>query len=123
MYTLWVYESNIYNSCITTCIIYTANDDYNDVRKTVAEKYNAEWHTIASHLGISRHKIDNINSDHRLKCEECMLAMIDVWLRRVDKKQQLPTWRGLCEALATVNRTDAEKIAEGKQDCVSCSHL
>ena len=103
--------------------IYTAKEDYDVVFTIVKEKYSAGWHTIASHLDINKHEIGNINSDHRLKCEECMPEMVDVQLRTVDKSQPLPTWRGLCKALATINRIDAEEIEKGKPDCFLCSYL
>ena len=75
MYTLWVYQSKMYNSYIKT---YTAKEDYDVVFTIVKEKYSAGWHTIASHLDINKHEFDNINSDHRLKCEECKSELVDV---------------------------------------------
>ena len=40
-----------------------------------------------------------------------MLEMIAVWLKRGDDKQPFPTWRGLCCAIASVDRRAAEGIA------------
>ena len=65
----------MYNSYIKT---YTAKEDYDVVFTIVKEKYSAGWHTIASHLDINKHEFDNINSDHRLKCEECKSELVDV---------------------------------------------
>ena len=37
--------------------------------------------------------------------------MIAVWLKRGDDKQPYPTWRGLCRAIASIDRRAAEGIA------------
>ena len=39
-----------------------------------------------------------------------MLEMIAVWLKRDSVKQRKPTWRGLCRAIASVDRIAAERI-------------
>ena len=44
-----------------------------------------------------------------------MSELIAKWLRRDTPQQPLPTWRILCDAIATVaDRTAAEKIASDK---------
>ena len=37
--------------------------------------------------------------------------MIGVWLKHGDDRQPYPTWRGLCRAIASIDRKAAEVIA------------
>ena len=46
--------------------------------------------------------------------------MIAVWLKRDSVKQPYPTWRGLCCAIAGVDRTAAQSIS--KDHPCQCSY-
>ena len=43
-----------------------------------------------------------------------MSAMIETWLKRENPQQPLPTWSRLCDAIASVDRSTAERIAADK---------
>ena len=94
-------------------------NDYNEVN-AVCEEFSFMWEEIGSKLGIKRYAIETINVD-KSTSQKRMSAMIVVWLKREDIKQPLPTWRLLCQAIASVDRTYAERISKEHQcDCTEC---
>ena len=62
-------------------------------------------------LGISKTTIDGIRD---LDDDGCMSKIISAWLKKDTPEQPLPTWRILCDAIAKVDSTAAEKIATDK---------
>ena len=44
-----------------------------------------------------------------------MSDMIEIWLKRETPEQPLPTWRNMCNAIASVDRSTAERIAVDKR--------
>ena len=99
--------------------VYTDINDYNEVNG-VCQEIRFMWEEIGSKLGIKRYAIETINVD-KITSQKRMSAMIVVWLKREDIKQPLPTWRLLCQAIASVDRTYAERISKEHQcDCTEC---
>ena len=49
-----------------------------------------------------------------------MLQIFAVWLRHDNDKQPYPTWRGLCLAIAGIDRIAAQKIT--KDHSCQCRH-
>ena len=94
-------------------------NDYNEVN-AVCEEFSFMWEEIGSKLGIKRYAIETIIVN-KSTCQKRMSAMIVVWLKREDAKQPLPTWRLLCQAITSVDRTSAERISKEHQcDCTEC---
>ena len=89
------------------------NNDFNEVDQ-ICKQFSVNWKEIGGKLGISRNTIEIIAKDNN-KVKQCMSELIAQWLRRDTPEQPLPTWRILCEAIATVaDRTAADKIARDK---------
>ena len=58
---------------------------------------------------------------NRSKVEDKLFDLLATWLKRESENQPKPTWKKLCEAVSTVDRTRAEAIAEEHQcDCCYC---
>ena len=52
-----------------------------------------------------------IKKNNPLECEQCMIEMLSKWLKKENKKC-IPSWRSLCQALYSVDKATADKIAE-----------
>ena len=65
-------------------------------------------------LGISKTTIDGITAHRDLDDDGCMSKIISAWLKIDTPEQPPPTWRILCDAIAKVDSTAAEKIATDK---------
>ena len=94
------------------CIV-TGIDDFNEVNQT-CEQFSAKWEKIGGRLDIRKNTIDIIARNNNKDAIKCMSELIATWLKRETLEQPLPTWKMLCTALATVDRTAAEKIAIDK---------
>ena len=73
------------------------------------KEFKSKWKEIGLSLGIRTSSLDAVYVNEK-NCGGCMLEMIAVWLKRDGVKQPKPTWRGLCLAIASVDRTAAERI-------------
>ena len=70
-----------------------------------------------------RHTVETIRADHDTSIKR-LSELIAVWLRRQSDGQPLPSWRVLCDAIASVDRTSAERIASKHQCyCVQCKGI
>ena len=95
------------------CIITDYGTDFNEVYlKTV--QLSANWEDIGSRLGITRPTIDIIARNNSNNVTGCMSDMIASWLKRESPGQCLPTWRNMCNAIASVDLSSAERIAVDK---------
>ena len=81
-------------------IIFTDINDLGEVEQTCQQFSANHWEEIGSILGIKK-----------TRSTESMSNMLSSWLQR---KNPLPTWKILCDAIVTVDRTAAEKIAADK---------
>ena len=77
---------------------------------TACKDVKDEWKEIGLKLEISTGSLDAIYEDEN-KSGKCLLKMIGVWLKHGDDRQPYPTWRGLCRAIASIDRKAAEVIA------------
>ena len=75
------------------------------------QQLSVNWEKIGGVLGISKTIIDIIA--HSASAAS-MSKMLSSWLNRESPDQPLPTWKILCDAIAAVDRTAAEKIAADK---------
>ena len=75
------------------------------------QQLSVNWEKIGGVLGISKTTIDIIAHD---TSAASMSKMLSSWLNRDSPDQPLPTWKILCNAIATVDRTAAEKIVADK---------
>ena len=70
-----------------------------------------------------RNTVESIREDYDTSIKR-LSELIAVWLRRESDKQLLPSWRVLCVAIASVDRTSAERIASEHQcDCIQCKGI
>ena len=74
------------------------------------QQFSVNWEEIGSVLGVKKATIDITHDTSAAS----MSKMLESWLNRNNPEQPLPTWRILCNAIATVDRTAAEKIATDK---------
>ena len=94
-------------------IIITDINEFHEVDQ-ICEQFSANWKKIGGRLNITRNTIDIIGKDNNDKVKECMSELIAKWLRRETPKQPPPTWNILCDAIATVDMTAAQRIAREK---------
>ena len=94
-------------------IIITDINDFHAVDQ-ICEHFSADWKKIGGRLQISKNTIEIIGKDNNDKVKECMSELIAKWLKRETLQQPRPTWSILCDAIATVDRTAAERIATEK---------
>ena len=76
------------------------------------KQFSVNWEEIGNVLGISKPTIDY--TAHDTSAASMMSKILESWLNSDNPEQPLPTWRILCNAIATVDRTAAEKIAADK---------
>ena len=76
------------------------------------KQFSEYWEEIGSVLGIRKATIDIIAQD--TSGASMMSKILESWLNRDNPEQPLPTWRILCNAIATVDRTAAETISADK---------
>ena len=81
-------------------ILFTDINDLGEVEQTCQQFSANHWEEIGSVLGI--------------RSTASMSKMLSSWLQRKNPEQPLPTWKILCDAISTVDRTAAEKIAADK---------
>lgn len=74
---------------------YLGISNLKDVSAVVWEA-RSKWYNIGVNLSISPDTLDTIQSDNHHVSENCFMAVLKVWLRRV---QPRPTWDELAEAL------------------------
>ena len=86
-------------------IIFTDINDLGEVEQTCQQFSANHWEEIGSVLGIKK-----------TRSSASMSKMLSSWLQR---KAPLPTWKILCDAIATVDSTAAEKIAADKGFCIT----
>ena len=71
-------------------------------------------------LGVSYNTVDAIEGD-RKKANDMLMDLLGVWLRRESEGQPKPTWKKLCEAVSTIDKTRAEVLAQEHQcGCPVC---
>ena len=87
--------------------------DFNEVYQT-SKQFSTQWIVIALELGISKTTIDGIRERKELDSVGCMSEIISAWLKKDTSEQPPPTWKILCDAIAKVDSTAAEKIATDK---------
>ena len=81
---------------------------------------SANWRKIGLSLGVSYNTVDAIEGE-RKKASDMLMDLLAVWLRRESEGQPKPTWKKLCEAVSTIDRTRAEVLAQEHQcDCPVC---
>ena len=103
----------IYTYVIILSLLYILTDiesDFNEVFQTTS-KFSANWEDIGSRLGITKYTIDIIARNNGNDVTKCMSNMIEKWLKRETPEQPLPTWSHLCNAIASVDLSAAERIA------------
>ena len=94
-------------------ILKTDIDDFDEVYKT-SKQFSTKWIVIALGLGISKTTIFSISARTDFDSVGCMSEIISAWLKKDTPEQPLPTWKILCDAIAKVDWTAAEKIATDK---------
>ena len=95
------------------------DEDFSSVFTSI-QYLAADWKKIGVNLEIPYSRIKAIESN-RKRVDEKLMDLVEAWLRRESEKQPKPTWKKLCEAVSTVDRTRAEAIAEEHQcDCCYC---
>ena len=83
------------------------------------QSLNYSWRDFGTRIGVFACTLDTIEADCNNDVKKCIFAVVNTWLKRslgqvcVDVK---PTWRSLCLALSTIDRTLAKELAE-KHDC------
>ena len=87
--------------------------DFNEVYQTT-KQFSANWEDIGSRLGITKYTINIIARNNSNDVTGCMSDMIEAWLKRETPEQPLPTWSRLCNAIANVDLSSAERIAADK---------
>ena len=65
---------------------------------------------IGLELGVASTTLAIIKKDNPNSCEQCMLHMLQKWLKKENEKC-IPSWRSLCQALHNVDRSTADQIA------------
>ena len=102
------------NNCSTDI-----DKDYTSVLNGV-HCLSANWRKIGLSLGVSYNTVDAIEGE-RKKASDMLMDLLAVWLRRESEGQPKPTWKKLCEAVNTIDRTRAEVLAQEHQcDCPVC---
>ena len=87
--------------------------DFNEVYQT-SKQFSTKWIVIGFGLGISKITINGISARRDLDDVGCMSKIISAWLKKDTPEQPPPTWKILCDAIAKVDKTAAEKIATDK---------
>ena len=81
-----------------------------ELMKLVYHEVPDKWKEIGKYLEIMAPKLNAIEQENLKNGHKCLMAMLEVWLERVDP---LPTWEDLAEAVEFVGREDvAQKIRE-----------
>ena len=93
-------------------IITDTQPDFNEVYQAT-KQLSANWEEIGCILGITKPTIDIIARNNN-NVTRCMSDMIATWLKRETQEQPLPTWSRLCNAIASVDLSFAERIAADK---------
>ena len=78
------------------------------------KQVSAHWRDVGARLGVLENSLASIELTHKGEVERCLSAMLDKWLRRPRGETcvgVLPTWRDLCIALSSIDRTLAEALA------------
>ena len=103
----------IHPSFIVFFYILTDIKDFNNVFQK-CQNFAANWRRLGSTLGIAKNAIDIIAENNPRNVTDCMSAVISKWLQRTDteKGKPKPSWRVLCDAIATIDVAAAEKIAQ-----------
>ena len=91
-------------------IITDIETDFNEVYQTT-KQFSANWEDIGCILGITKYTINIIARNNSNYVTRCMSDMIEIWLKRETPEQPLPTWSRLCNAIASVDLSTAERIA------------
>ena len=65
----------------------------------------ANWYLLGINLGLQMHKLEKIERDYRGSCDEQMLHMLDLWLRRAPTA----SWENVANALQQMGEN---KVAE-----------
>ena len=94
-------------------------DHYNEVVTSI-QRFSAHWEQLAIQLQVNKPEVKKIRKDND-DCQSSMQALMDVWLTRAEGDEVYPTWRKLCDAVASVNRHAAEKIAKDNSNCSHCT--
>ena len=83
------------------CCTLTAEDDLHDVYKEVFTMAGS-WVRMAVGLGLLPHMKDLIATKYSNKPEECLLAVVEEWLKGAQNVQKYghPSWRVLVQAVA-----------------------
>ena len=84
-------------------------DNYSIVY-SACEQIRAEWEDLATHLFVARPSVKAIKADGK-DCADCLRKLLDEWLKRSFPEQPLPSWKGLCNALAHLDRLLSESIS------------
>ena len=68
------------------------------------------WHNIGIFLEVPEPTLEQIESDYRGDCQQCVREMIKRWLKQVNPP---PSWKALADALKIINPRLAEQIMSG----------
>ena len=91
---------------------------YNEVITSI-QTFSAHWEQLAIQLQVNRLEVKKICKDNN-NSQSSLQALMDVWLGRAGD-EVYPTWRKLCDAVASVDRPAAEKIAKDNSNCSNCT--
>ena len=111
-------HSNYYSSHIITLFF----NRYKWLNKVYTEcrQFCAAWEEIACYLDISRHSVATIKANDN-DVNKRFSELIAVWLKQERPEQPQPTWKVMCNAIASVDRGSAEQIAKRHQcHCDKC---
>ena len=73
----------------------------------------SKWKPVFITLGVPSHLLENIEANHQGRCEACLEAAIQHWLKQnYDMERHgLPCWRVLCTAVASEAGGQNKKLA------------
>ena len=81
----------------------------------------SDWEDLASRLSVYQPSVNTIKTDGK-DSVDCLRKMLETWLKRSSDDQPLPSWRGLCDALAHKNLSLSQKISSQHQcGCSYCT--
>ena len=95
--------------------------DNHSVVYSACEQIRANWEDLATHLSVARPSVLAIEADGKNSADR-LRKLLDEWLKRSSPEQPLPSWRGLCNALAHLDRLLSESISAQHQcGCSLCT--
>ena len=113
-------RTNLFVLCffLNTLIVFTGIDDHSEVFSS-CQRISSKWEALGAYLHIRRSTVERIKKDCPSNSSDCVLKLLDGWLRRDSHSQPLPSWRVLCGAMEELD-LDLSRVLSAQHQCGCC---